>query len=71
MDWAGCEFVEQVPGRMAGVPVITETRVTPETVTEHAAGGFSVGEIAWMFSIPRRKVRGILEYVRRQQRIAA
>jgi hypothetical protein len=30
MDWTGCEFVERVPGRMNGVPVVVGSRVTPE-----------------------------------------
>lgn len=62
MDWSGCEWVEQVPGRMGGVPVVVGSRVTPESIVQHADGGFSVGQIAWMFSLPWNKVLKILEF---------
>ncbi len=71
MDWSGCEWVEQVPGRMGGVPVVIGSRVTPESVVEHADGGFSVGQIAWMFSLPRNKVRTILEFAVQRRHLAA
>jgi uncharacterized protein (DUF433 family) len=71
MDWSGCEYVEQVPGRMSGIPVVVGSRVTPESVLEHADGGFSVGQIAWMFSLPRNKVRKVIEYAVRQRSQAA
>lgn len=71
MDWTGCEWVEEVPGRMSGVPVVIGSRVTPESVVEHADGGFSVGEIAWMFSLPRKKVREVIEFAAQRRRQAA
>lgn len=71
MDWSGCEFVEQVPGRMGGVPVVVGSRVTPESLVEHADGGFTVGQIAWMFSLPRAKVRKVLEFAGHCRSLAA
>ena len=71
MDWSGCEWVEQVPGRMGGVPVVVGSRVTPETVLEHADGGFTVGQIAWMFSLPRTKVRRVIEFALQRRSQAA
>lgn len=32
MDWAGCDLVEQVAGKMGGRTVIKGTRIEPETV---------------------------------------
>lgn len=32
MDWAECDLVEQVAGKMGGRPVIKRTRIEPETV---------------------------------------
>ena len=71
MDWSGCDCVEQVPGRMSGVPVISGSRVTPETVMEHAEGGFSVGQIASLFTLPRAKVRKVIEFVTQRRNVAA
>ena len=71
MDLSGCECVEQVPGRMGGVAVVLGSRVTPESVVEHSNGGFSGAQIAWMFSLPRTKVRKVLEYVVRHRSLAA
>lgn len=71
MDWTGCECVEQVPGRMSGVPVVQGSRVTPQSVLEHADGGFSVGQIAGLFSLPRSKVRKVIEYAVQRRSQAA
>ena len=71
MDWTGCEWVERVPGRMGGVPVVVGSRVTPESVVENFDGGMTVGQIAWNYSLPRSKVQGILEFVHRLAQTAA
>ena len=70
MNWDGCGAVERVPGRMSGVAVVVDSRVTPESIVEHADGGFSVGQIAWMFSLRRAKVRGVLEFAGRCRSVA-
>jgi uncharacterized protein (DUF433 family) len=56
---------------MGGVPVVVGSRVTPETVLEHFDGGFSIGQIAWMFSLPRTKVRNVLSFAGRLRDEAA
>ena len=71
MDWSGCGCVEQVPGRMGGVPVISGSRVTPESIVEHAAGGFSVGQIASLFTLPRAKVRKVIDFATQRSSMAA
>ena len=66
IDWTGCKWVEQVPGRRDGVPVVAGSRVTPETIVENFDDGVSsVGQVAWMFSLPRAKVLGVLEFADR------
>jgi len=71
MDWTGCEWVEQVPGRMGGVPVVIGSRVTPEAVLTYFEDGFSVGQIAWNFSLSRAKVRGVLAFAGKSVQAAA
>jgi hypothetical protein len=34
MDWAGCQLVEVVPGKVAGKPVIKGTRILADTIVE-------------------------------------
>jgi uncharacterized protein (DUF433 family) len=60
MNWLGCEWVEAVPGRLSGVPVIRDTRVTPETVVLNRELG--VDEIAVQFRLPANAVRGVLSF---------
>ena len=46
MDWSDCEGVEVVPGRLNGRPVIKDTRVAADTVSESAELGRTPEEIA-------------------------
>lgn len=45
MDWTGCEFVEEVPGKCSGRPVIVGTRIFPETIVQYSDRGASVKEM--------------------------
>jgi uncharacterized protein (DUF433 family) len=56
---------------MSGVPVVIGSRVTPETLLEHADGGFTVAQIAWILSLPRTKVRKVLEFASQWRNQAA
>jgi hypothetical protein len=35
MDWSGCDEVEQVEGRLSGVPVLKGTRVQADFVLDN------------------------------------
>ncbi len=41
MDWAGCELVECVPGKVGGRPVIKGTRIEPDFLLVEAELGRS------------------------------
>lgn len=71
MDWTGCEFVERVPGRMSGVPVVIHSRVQADGVLENFDGGVSAEEIADLFDLEERSVRGVLEFAGRLKNVAA
>ena len=45
MDWAGCELVERVPGKVGGVPVVKGTRIPADTVVIDHELGSPVEEI--------------------------
>lgn len=62
MDWTGCKYVERVPGKMGGVPVLVHSRVTPESVVENYEDVDSPEEVADMFDLEIESVRGVLEF---------
>jgi len=45
MDWSGCEFVEVVPGKVSGRPIVVGTRIPADLVVEYLDHGTSVDEI--------------------------
>jgi uncharacterized protein (DUF433 family) len=36
IDWAGCEFVERIPGKVSGRPVVRGTRILADTIVQDA-----------------------------------
>jgi uncharacterized protein (DUF433 family) len=62
MDWAGCEVVEIVPGKMSGVPVIRGSRVPADQVLENHEAGESVEDIAYNFDLKPDDIRAVLAF---------
>ena len=60
---SGYRYLEVVPGRRGGKPVVKGTRVTVEDIVESLAAGWSVDEVAEQFNIPRDAVLEALRYV--------
>ena len=71
IDWTGCEWVEVVPGRMGGVPTVVDSRVTPQVLVDCFDDGDSVRLIGFTYSLPARKVRGVLRFAGRLDEAAA
>jgi uncharacterized protein (DUF433 family) len=67
MDWTGCEWVESVPERMHGVPVLVGTRMQADGVLENFDAGLSVKEICYHFFLDEDAVRGVLGFAQRLQ----
>ncbi len=44
-DWAGCELVERVPGKVSGKPIVRGARIIADTIVEDAELGSSLEEI--------------------------
>jgi uncharacterized protein (DUF433 family) len=40
IDWAGCELVERIPGKVSGRPVVRGTRIMPDAIV----GSYDLGE---------------------------
>ena len=53
MDWTGCKWVESVPERMHGVPVLINTRMQADGVVENFDAGLSAEKSATTFSSMR------------------
>ena len=45
IDWAGCELVERVPGKVSGRPVVRHTRIIADTIVQDFELGSPLEEI--------------------------
>jgi uncharacterized protein (DUF433 family) len=65
MDWTGCAWVESMPERMHGMPVVVQTRMDADGVLVNFDEGMSASEIAEEFGVEEVKVRGVLQFAGR------
>ncbi len=72
MDWNGCSWVESVPERMHGTPVVIDSRMDADGVVLNFDEGMSADEIAEEYGVPREAVEVVLVFAGRStQRTAA
>lgn len=45
IDWTGCEFVERIPGKLSGRPIVRGTRILADTIIQSHELGESIEEI--------------------------
>ena len=45
IDWAGCELVERIPGKVSGRPIVRGTRILADTIVQDAELGSPLEEI--------------------------
>ena len=62
MNWAGCEQVEIVPGKVSGAPILKNSRVTADAILESYDLGESVEQIAFSFGIEPVQIRQVLRF---------
>lgn len=63
IDWAACELVERVAGKMGGRPVISGTRIEPETIVQDFEMGSPIEEIHDNFpTVPVDTIRKLLAF---------
>jgi len=62
MDWAGCELVEVVPGKVSGAPLLKGTRVPADGILENYRAGESVEQIAYNFDLDPKQIQALLVY---------
>lgn len=61
LDWSDCPFVEVIPGKVSGQPLLVGTRLPVDALLVNAEGGLPVEEIAEQFEIAPDEVRSVLE----------
>jgi uncharacterized protein (DUF433 family) len=62
IDWKDCPLVEAAQGRMAGRPVVRDSRVLADTILECAELGETPQEIAEDYRLPLNDVEKLLVY---------
>jgi uncharacterized protein (DUF433 family) len=60
MNWMDCPFVETVPGKLSGAPVIIHSRVRPEDLILNRSEG--PDWLAENFELPVGLVRALLAF---------
>jgi uncharacterized protein (DUF433 family) len=45
IDWAGCQLVERVSGKVSGRPIVRGTRILADTIVQDAELGSPLAEI--------------------------
>ena len=62
VNWAGCNYVEVIPGKVSGVPILRDSRMPAAMVWACAVQGQSAEEIASDFSLSLPAVEGVLAW---------
>jgi uncharacterized protein (DUF433 family) len=66
LDWANCEAVESVPGKLSGAWVFRGTRIPVAAVFENLEDGLTIDQIVKMFDgLSREQVRTVLDFAAR------
>jgi uncharacterized protein (DUF433 family) len=64
-NWTDCPWVESVPERMHGAPVLKGTRMDADGVLLNFDDGMSVDELIEDYGLEEEKVRGVLSFAGR------
>ncbi len=60
--WKDRPFVEVVPGKVSGVPLLKGTRMPADAIMENYTDGVAADEIAEVFQLPADAVCGLLAF---------
>jgi uncharacterized protein (DUF433 family) len=68
VDFRDCDFIEVVPGKQGGVPLVKGTRIPAAQIVEEYELGSPVEEIAENYpSITRDQISSLLAYAERHK----
>ncbi len=63
-DWSKCPAVEQIPGKVSGAWLFTDSRLPVSALFENLEAGATIGEfMEWFAPVDEWKVRAVLQYV--------
>jgi uncharacterized protein (DUF433 family) len=72
IDWAGCDLVERIPGKVSGRPVVRGTRILADTIVQDAELGSPLEEIQENYpDLSLTVIRQLISFARthRMQRV--
>jgi uncharacterized protein (DUF433 family) len=65
IDWADCELVERVPGKVSGRPVVRGTRILADTIVQDAELGSPLEEIQENYpDLSRTVIQELISFAR-------
>lgn len=68
VDWARCELIECVPGKVSGRPVVRGTRIIPEAIVGSYELGETIEELHAGFpTLSVAQIRRLIEFAREQR----
>jgi uncharacterized protein (DUF433 family) len=70
IDWAACELIEQIPGKVSGRPIVRGTRILPDAIVNSFDRGHSVEEIRedWP-SLSADQIQRLIEFAHSQRNL--
>ncbi len=68
IDWAECELIERVPGKVSGRPVVRGTRIMPEAIVGSYDLGETIEELRAGFpTLSVNQIRRLIEFAHTQR----
>jgi uncharacterized protein (DUF433 family) len=66
LDWAQCDAVESIPGKVSGAWVLRGTRMPVSAIFENIAAGASLDDIMeWFDGLDRDQVKAVIDFAAR------
>ena len=66
LDWAQCDAVESIPGKVSGAWVLRGTRMPVSAIFENIAAGASIDDIMeWFEGLDRDQVKAVIDFAAR------
>ena len=70
VDWAQCELIECVPGKVSGRPVVRGTRIMPEAIVGSHELGETVEELHAGFpTLSLAQIRRLIQFAQEQREL--
>ncbi len=68
IDWAGCNLVERIPGKVAGRPIVRGTRIAADTIVQDFELGEGIDDILEGFpSLSIEQIKQLIEFAQKQR----